>query len=210
LEVGCGAGDFLVAAQGAGWNVRAVEYNKEMAGILREKFAVDVREGELAAGLWGAASFDVVALWNVLEHVPDPLSELTKVASYLRPGGTVLLNIPSRQAAEMGLTYGKYWALLDIPRHLHFLDRRTLAVLCEKAGLRLTEYRTPFVQSAWCYYMSCWNWAKEVKSRFRLLRFLFRAAMITPAMPLIAIRAARGKGVEAFAVVKKSEAGTAA
>src|SRR5271166_4119417 len=98
LEVGCGAGDFMLAAHHAGWKVSAVEYNASMVEIIRNELGFDVRVGELALGLWDEASFDVVAIWNVLEHLQDPLRELSIVAHYLRLGGRVLLNIPSRQA----------------------------------------------------------------------------------------------------------------
>jgi SAM-dependent methyltransferase len=204
LEVGCGAGDFMVAAHRKGWNVRAVEYNRSMVEIIRSAFGFDVRVGELAPSLWNEGQFDVVAFWNVLEHVKDPLRELSIAASYLRSGGRVLLNIPSRQAAERGQWFGQYWAMLDLPRHLYFFDKTTLSRLCERAGLELVIYETPFVQSAWGYYMSCWRWAdRNGKKTLRWPSFLALAAAVTLAMPYVAVQAWSNRGLETFAVAVK-------
>jgi SAM-dependent methyltransferase len=204
LEVGCGAGDFIIAAHRMGWNVSAIEYNSSMVDIIRRELGFDVRAGELASGLWNEGRFDAVAFWNVLEHVPDPLRDLSIAANYLRPGGKVLLNIPTRQAAECGQWFGKYWAMLDLPRHLYFYDEATLSKICSKAGFDLAAYKTPFVQSAWGYYMSCWNWANGGgKGKLRWLRFMALAAVVTMFMPIVAMRATRKHGLEAFAVAVK-------
>jgi SAM-dependent methyltransferase len=164
----------------------------------------DVRLSELALGLWDAAQFDVVAFWNVLEHVPDPLRDLSIAAHYLRSGGRVFLQFPTRQAAEHGLWYGQYWAILDLPRHLRFYDQATLSQLCSNAGFDLIVYETPFISSAWCYYMSSWNYANSDGSKgMRWLRFLALAAVVTLVIPYIAIQAMQKRGIEAFAVAVK-------
>lgn len=204
LEVGCGAGDFMMAAHRAGWNVRAVEFNRRMVEMIVGKFGFDVRVGGLASCLWNEGQFDVVAFWNVLEHVPDPLRDLSIAANYLRPGGRVFLGIPTRQAAEHGQWFGQYWAILDLPRHLNFYNETTLSQLCGKVGFDLIVYKTPFVQTAWCYYMSSWNYAnRDGKKRMRWLRFIALAAVVTLYLPCIAVQTMRKHGTEAVAVLVK-------
>jgi SAM-dependent methyltransferase len=99
LEVGCGAGDFLHAAQRAGWDVRAVEYSASLAEALRLELGFDVRAGELTSGLWEQNSFDVVAIYSVLEHLQNPLSALLTVSSYLRTGGVAFIQIPTARCS---------------------------------------------------------------------------------------------------------------
>lgn len=206
LEVGCGAGDFLVAASRSGWNSHAVEYNGQMAEEIRNAFGIDVRTGEFEAETWNEKHFDVVAFWNVLEHVQNPIHELALAGVHLRANGRVLLNIPTRQAVECGQWFSGYWALLDLPRHIHFFDRASLTRICEKAGMNVLFYRTPFVQSAWCYYMSCKNWAVAARRNWlSVLRALLGAVLVTLLLPYIALRCFSGRGVEAFAVLVKSE-----
>jgi SAM-dependent methyltransferase len=204
LEVGSGAGDFLYASHRAGWTVAAVEYSEELVNILRSELSLDVRSGELESGLWEPASFDVVALWNVIEHVPDPLETLRLVSSYLRPGGTVFLQFPTVDGISVGRRFRQNWELLDQPRHLHFLGRRSLSMLCDKAGLELTKYNTPLMDVVWCYLTSCSNLAGNSKSPTR--RFLKLLALIPVGLlflPKMAARAWRGCGTEAFAVAVK-------
>ncbi len=204
LEVGCGAGDFLAAAHEVGWNARAVEYNGILADQIRRELGFDVRTGALAIGQWKQDEFDAVAFWNVLEHLSEPLQDLSIAAHSLRRGGRVLLNIPSRQAAERGQWFGSHWAILDLPRHLNFYDEAALSRLCGRAGLDLIVYKTPFVQSAWCYYMSCWLWAnQERKKRLRWVWFAALSATVTLTLPFVAFESLRKHGLEAFAVAEK-------
>jgi len=52
LEVGCGAGDFMLASHRAGWNVSAVEYNGSLVNMIVRELGFDVREGGLTSGYW--------------------------------------------------------------------------------------------------------------------------------------------------------------
>lgn len=204
LEVGCGSGDFMVAASEAGWTIKGVEYNSEMVERIVEGLGYDVRLGGLVRGLWDEGQFDVVAFWNVLEHVPDPLEDLRIASSYLRSGGRVIISIPSRHAAEHGMWFGQYWACLDLPRHLYFFDKSTLSRLFAKAGFDLLDYRTPAIQSAWSYYMSPWLLANRDRRKvFRWLRFVPLAFAMTFTMPYVAFEAFCGRGMEAVAVAVK-------
>ncbi len=204
LDVGFGSGDFMVAAHRAGWSVHGVDYNSEMVDSVSRELGYDVRQGELEPGLWPEGYFDAVSIWNVLEHVPDPLHDLKLATQYLRPGGTVLIQVPSHRGAENGQWFGQYWRMLDIPRHLNFFNRRSISRLCTQAGLRLIAYKTPFVQSAWCYYIACLYWSKgngnPVYSKFR---FIALSAFVTVLLPYIAFKAFRARGEELVAIAIK-------
>lgn len=204
LEVGSGAGDFLYASSRAGWSVAAVEYSDQLVNLIRSELSLDARSGELKSGLWDPASFDLVALWSVIEHVPDPLETLLLVSSYLRPGGTVFLQFPTVDGISIGRYFRHHWELLDQPRHLHFFGRKSLSMLCDKAGFRLTVYKTPLMDVVWCYLTSCSNAVRTSGSRAR--RMLKLAALIPLGilfLPKMAIRGWQGRGTEAFAVAVK-------
>jgi 2-polyprenyl-3-methyl-5-hydroxy-6-metoxy-1,4-benzoquinol methylase len=204
LDVGFGSGDFMVAAHRAGWNVRGVDYNSEMVDSVSRELGYDVRQGELEAGLWPAGQLDVVSIWNVLEHVPDPLHDLKLAAQYLRTGGAVLIQVPSHRGAENGQWFGQYWRMLDIPRHLNFFNRSSISTLCAQAGLKLVFYKTPFVQSAWCYYAACWYWSKgNGIPNFTKFRFIALSAFVTLLLPYIAVQALRARGAELVAIAVK-------
>ena len=204
LELGSGAGDFLYAAGRAGWDVKAVEYGKDSAEALRKELGLDVRSGELLPGLWEGGQFDVVVLWSVLEHVRNPLEVLKMASAYLRAGGTVLIQIPTSHGVELGRWFGEHWELLELPRHLNFFSKRSLAGLCDKASMDLNVFRTPLLDVAWGYLASSANYASRSKGApLRRLRFAALAAMVLIGLPWLAANAWRGRGTEAFAVAIK-------
>lgn len=198
LEVGAGAGDFLAAAVKSGWDVKAVEYNAEMCAAINGEFGVDIRQGQLTPDMWPRESFDLVAMWNVIEHLQHPLEDLRIAADYLRPSGRLLLNIPTDQVAHHGKWFGHHWALLLPPEHINFFGGETLAGVAEKAGLRLIVYQTPFVQSCWSYYTACKNWANG-----NIFLFLASFSIATLGIPYYLYESLNGRGMESFAVLEK-------
>ena len=204
LEVGCGAGDFLYAASRAGWQVKAVEYSDGLAEALRIELGFDVRAGDLAPGLWEKQSFDAVAMWSVLEHLQNPLDTLVTVSSYLRTGGALFIQIPTLYGVERGMRFRGYWALLDLPRHISFFSKELLADLCDRAGMQLTVFETPFLETAWCYYASIVNFAHHPQSPLRAVVGVISLTLVSVlSIPLTVLRAWRGRGTEAFAVAIK-------
>lgn len=205
LEVGCGGGDFLLAARQAGWQVRAVEFTDSIAELLRRELHLDVRDGQLRSGLWPAESFDAIVFWNVLEHIPDPVADLTLAAQYLRDGGIILLTVPTNMAVNQGRYFGSWWTILDLPRHLYFFNYQSLSLLCWKAGLRLIAYRTPVLDILWCYYNASISYALRGEGAViqRWLRGLVWMACAMLLLPWFLIRAVRCEGTIAVAVILK-------
>jgi SAM-dependent methyltransferase len=204
LEVGCGAGDFLHAAHQAGWEVKGVEYSAALAETLRVEMGFDVRAGELAPGLWEAGGFDVVVLWSVLEHLNNPLQALEIARSYLKVGGVVLIQIPTLYGLEQGAKFRQYWAILELPRHLSFFGKECLSDLCRHAGMKMIVFKTPLLETGWCYFASVSNYAKRPDGAARpMVAALSLAVMSILLLPMMAWRAWLGHGTEAFAVVVK-------
>jgi SAM-dependent methyltransferase len=182
--------------------VKAVEYSDALAGELRTELGFDVRTGELVPGLWENRTFDVVALWSVLEHLSNPLETLETTCAYLKPGGVAFLQIPTLYGVQQGERFHQYWALLDLPRHISFFGRKALADLCKKADMELIVWKTPLVETAWCYYASLSNYAHHSRGR-RLIGAISLAIFSFFSFPLMVVRAWRGRGTEAFAVAVK-------
>jgi 2-polyprenyl-3-methyl-5-hydroxy-6-metoxy-1,4-benzoquinol methylase len=97
LEAGCGAGDFLHAAKPL-YDVYGFDLSE--AGVSRAR----ARNPELAERIWAGTledqalpgeSFDGICLWDVIEHVWDPLAVMRQLVDYLKPGGKLLLSTPN-------------------------------------------------------------------------------------------------------------------
>jgi SAM-dependent methyltransferase len=120
LDVGCNLGSFLAALRDrTGCSVTGLEPAPTPAKYAREHFHLDVREACLddAAGSFSPASFDLITLWHVVEHLWAPRRDLQIVGSLLKPGGTLIVEVPNFDDPLRRL-FGGSWSYIDVPRHL--------------------------------------------------------------------------------------------
>lgn len=149
LDVGCAAGFFLAEAR-RHYEVKGVELSEFSSRYAREQLHLDVVTGTLEQAKLPSDHFDVITLWDVIEHVPDPVQVLADAARVLKPGGELVLttgDIDSPQALRMGAD----WSLMTPPWHLYFFSRSTMTHAGQRAGLRRTRCSTHGVMSdrAW-------------------------------------------------------------
>jgi len=95
LDVGSGLGHFLSMAQEDGWNVDGVELQKSAAEYCQERYGIQPHVGYIEALNLAPNSFDVVTMWDVLEHVHNPVEFLRSCALLVKPGGILVLAIPN-------------------------------------------------------------------------------------------------------------------
>lgn len=135
LEVGCHEGAFLRrAADRFGCSGTGVDLNAAAVGRAPEHPRVRLIHGELAAAELPPASFSAVCLYQVLEHVPDPVAVLAAAARLVRPDGLVVVEVPDLGATWRPL-FGRDWLPLLIPQHLLHFEADTLAAVARAAGL---------------------------------------------------------------------------
>jgi 2-polyprenyl-3-methyl-5-hydroxy-6-metoxy-1,4-benzoquinol methylase len=140
LEVGSGLGVFVQHANSTGHHATGTEVTKEYADMSSE--SLDGRiihvEGDRYTDRFTRASFDLVYMEHVFEHVLHPDAILSQVKQLLRPGGILLLAVPNMDSLSSRLQ-GKYWSWAVPPDHLYFYNRLNLSLLLEKHGLAVTE-----------------------------------------------------------------------
>lgn len=100
LDIGCGGGLFLSKLKAEGATVTGVELSDTRAYYSKAKYGFDVIKRTIEDEYWNAfqESFDIVTLWDVIEHVNYPLATLQAAASLLKPGGILLIDTPCRDA----------------------------------------------------------------------------------------------------------------
>lgn len=133
LEVGCASGAFLVEAKAVLFSVTGVEPATEMAARARERVGCEVVAAPVEEAGFPRASFEVVAAFDVLEHVTDPLAVLAKFREWLVPAGLLALTVPDFGGWWARLS-GRRWPFVTPKEHLHYFTRRTLAEALSAAG----------------------------------------------------------------------------
>ncbi len=137
LDVGAATGLFVERARARGWDATGVEPSAWAAAHARDVHAQPVVTGVLSAQGLPAASVEMVTMWEVIEHVPDPLEELREIRRILRPGGTLALSTPDAGSLVARLLGRRWPGWRKIPEHLYHFDRGTLRQLLTQAGFRV-------------------------------------------------------------------------
>ena len=137
LDIGCGTGEFLNYFKTKGWNTTGIEPNETAREIAIKKHGLDVHL-EAQLDKLKRSSFEVITMWHVLEHVPDLSSRIEQLNSLIKENGILIIAVPNIVSKD-AKTYGKFWAALDVPRHLYHFNQSTIKKLFEKFGFELKE-----------------------------------------------------------------------
>lgn len=139
LDVGCALGDFVIAASSAGWAAEGVEVSEFAAAAARRRGAPvhlgDVRRLDLPRG-----GYEVVTLYDTVEHLDDPVGTLTAVRDLLRPGGIVHIVTPNVAGLQARLL-GRWWFHYKRDEHLAYFAPATLRRAVAASGLRWSGWR---------------------------------------------------------------------
>lgn len=142
LDVGCALGFFLAAARRRGWDVHGVDVSAHAAAYAREHLGLDVRAGTIEEAGFAPASFDAVTMWDVVEHLPDPVSTLREARQLLRPGGILALSTPDAGSWPARMTGARWMGYKLAEEHLYYFDRQTLRLALDAAGLEVVHEAT--------------------------------------------------------------------
>lgn len=137
LDVGCGTGHFLKAAQDAGYEALGLEPDEEARGFARKENEVNVHPIENLYHL-DVASYDVITMWHVLEHVYELKEDLAQIEKLLKSNGTLFIAVPNCGSQDANI-YKEYWAAYDVPRHLYHFRENDIKNLFQEFGMRLAE-----------------------------------------------------------------------
>ncbi|MGI8929011.1 MAG: class I SAM-dependent methyltransferase [Candidatus Limnocylindrales bacterium] len=141
LDVGAATGFFVDEAAAAGWEASGVEPSAWAASHARERLGVEVITGTLEETAYPTSAFDVVTMWEVIEHLPDPRATLREVHRILRPGGQLVLSTPDAGSVAARIS-GRHWlGWRKVPEHLYFFDCPNLDRLLVECGFNPVRHR---------------------------------------------------------------------
>lgn len=130
VEVGCGPGHFLDAARDRGLHIEGIDPARTAAIAAARGHLVHATFLERFAP---PQPFDALALWEVIEHLPDPFDALTRMRAWLVPGAVLGLSTPSMSGLPARLL-GRGFPMITPPDHLALFTRAGLTRLLDRAG----------------------------------------------------------------------------
>lgn len=138
LEIGCSSGDLLCLLRDRGATVAGVEPGEVSREIACSRGLDVVATLEKVGG----GLFDLVVLFDVLEHLPSPVDTLRWVSTRLSPSGRVIIGVPNIESLEFRLLKGR-WFALELPRHLTHFSPTGVERLAGAAGLAVRQLHYP-------------------------------------------------------------------
>ncbi len=143
LEVGSGSGTFLIAATAAGFAVQGIETSATAAAVA-QRLGVPTYVGEIER-YNPEERFGAITMFDVLEHLLDPVAVLKRLRLMLRPGGRLILSVPN---VDDPYCLKQPWPIVTPPVHMNFFGRASITRALTEAGLKVDSIKTRLIPTA--------------------------------------------------------------
>jgi len=138
LDIGTAGGAFLDAAKQYGYNAYGMEPSADL--VARGKVrGLQIEQGTIESHNFAQGSFDMVCLWDVIEHLPDPKFALVEIRKLLKPDGILLINFPDIGTLQAKIAGKKFWWILSV--HLHHFTRKSVRDICSRTGFEAFHFQ---------------------------------------------------------------------
>ncbi len=146
LEIGCGAGNFLLRAQNAGYDVTGIDLDKKAINFVTNKLNLNAYNCSLE-DLDPKSKYDIIVLLGVFEHIPDPNKFLINIKSFLRKNGELIIGVPNLRSINCWVSkFSRHsWDMFLEPGHIYHYNHKNLRELFKKHGYKLTNWKTATV-----------------------------------------------------------------
>lgn len=132
VDIGSGTGYFPAYMQKRGWQATGVEISEAARKYSADRFGLKAVSPEEVKDL-PSATADCITLWHVLEHLYSPDEWLQDVSRVLKDEGRCILALPNFSSTD-AVWFGKWWAALDVPRHLWHFTPGSMRLFAEQNG----------------------------------------------------------------------------
>jgi 2-polyprenyl-3-methyl-5-hydroxy-6-metoxy-1,4-benzoquinol methylase len=172
LEIGPGYGGFAYLAKKAGFEVEAIEMDTRCCQFLTDVLKIpSIHSNDVPSVLKELRPYNVITMWHVIEHLPDPWSVLEALSKKLLPDGIIIIAAPNPDSFQFRI-FGRYWVHVDAPRHLKLIPRGLLTKQLEILGLKnvlnTTKDKASIIFSTFGWWRTSFN--NLLKTVFQLPR----------------------------------------
>ena len=152
LDIGCGNGSLLSQAKNQGFVCEGIETCEPLAEAVRRKLDCPVHTKLLSQCDFPPGSFDVVTMYDLIEHLQSPIDDVRRVHSWLKPGGIIFVLTPNddallRRVARLAFrssfhAFQRPMRTLYYPHHLSYFTAGSLRSLFEGTGFDIANAET--------------------------------------------------------------------
>lgn len=138
LDIGTAGGAFLDAAKQYGYEAYGMEPSADLVARGKAR-GLQIEQGTIESHTLTHGSFDMVCLWDVIEHLPDPKSALMEISKLLKSNGILLINYPDIGTWQAKLAGKRFWWILSV--HLHHFTRKSILDICSRTGFEAFHFQ---------------------------------------------------------------------
>lgn len=135
LDIGCGTGYFLNYMKNKKWQTTGIEPDQDARNFAKDNFQLEVYSEKYLDEI-PDKSFDIITLWHVLEHVYPLNNRVLQLKRLLKNDGYLIIAVPNIESQD-AVIYGKYWASLDVPRHIYHFSEKDIENLFKKIDFEI-------------------------------------------------------------------------
>lgn len=135
LDIGCGLGFFLELAQEKGFNpVKGIDISTYAVEYCRENLKLDVQQGEIKDFVFPSQNFNIITMFDVIEHFKNPKSTLLEINRILKDSGFLVIVTPDIDAIVPRLIKDRWEEIQRVPEHLIFFSKKTITSILKQTG----------------------------------------------------------------------------
>ncbi|RPI18065.1 MAG: methyltransferase domain-containing protein [Ignavibacteriae bacterium] len=135
VDIGCGIGYFLYIAKQDNFKVTGIDISRWAGKYAKEKFDIDVQTGNFLEMDIRKDEYDIVTLWQTIEHLPEPNDFIKKIYNILKPGGYICIATPDVDS-WIARFYKKKWNCYMPDEHIALFDFKSLKTILELNNFR--------------------------------------------------------------------------
>jgi len=140
LDIGCGSGTYLhLLEKKFNINAEGLEASRKAAQNATKKYGLTIHHKSVEEAEFPPHSFDLITMFQVLEHLRNPGEILRKISKWLSKNGFLLLQVPNIDSFQFNI-FKKCWTGIDIPRHLVNFTPQGIKLLLNESGFRVDKF----------------------------------------------------------------------
>ena len=167
LDIGCGTGEFLKLFKDAKWQTAGIEPDPDALKMAVKNYDLDIKQ-EVEIKNLETASFDIITMWHVLEHVPKLNERIEDLKRLIKPNGIIVIAVPNCTSLDAKI-YKEHWAAYDLPRHLYHFSPKDIDTIFKNHDLKVFRVLPMIFDS---FYVSMLS-EKYKKGKLNIIRALW-------------------------------------